>query len=203
MKQLISRIIFGTIVVFSAGFAGVFLTKSGAAFPARSTSSPEKSLYLKQIRSYKKWTRVNLMSLPLNPLNAGLCRAPTTAEVIASGQNPHRENGKFFAVYVNEIGRKAMLSQIKPSFPLGSIIVKEKLPAERSNAAELLTVMIKREKDFNRGFGDWEFLVLDGNADEVQARGNLAHCQACHLQYSDTDYVFRTYLPEAVRQGLH
>lgn len=182
----------------------VGLAPSKVVEEVRSSSTPslENIPGVKEISEYRQWVRVNLTSLPLNPLNAGLCRAPMPADIISSQANPHREVGKFFAVYVNEIGRRAMMSQLHPSFPQNSIIVKEKLPTEKSTAPELLTVMIKREKGFNPNFGDWEFLVLDGKATKIQARGDLTHCQFCHRDLSQTDYVFRTYLPAGAKEKL-
>jgi hypothetical protein len=161
---------------------------------------PISVLGLSEIRSYKQWTRVNLTSLPLSPLSAGLCRMAMPGERIASQENPHR--GKFFAVYVNDVGKPAMMSQLHPAFAEGSIIVKEKLPNQTSASPELLTVMIKREKGFNPELGDWEFLVVNGDITEIQGRGKLANCQSCHLMKPDTDFVFRTYLGDEAKRQL-
>ena len=95
-----------------------------------------------------------------------------------------------------------MMSQMKPNFPEGSIIVKEKLLTRDSTSPELLTVMVKREKGFNQESGDWEYMVVDGEQTKVEGRGKLANCQSCHVLQSETDYVFRSYLPEDVRQSL-
>jgi hypothetical protein len=155
---------------------------------------------LKDIRDYKTWTRVHATPLLLpTPLDA-LCRMPTPTDRVETFANPHRR--KYFTVYVNEIGRQAMMSELKPAFPVGSIIVKEKLIAQDSASPELLTVMVKREKGFNRESGDWEYLVVDGERTKIEGRGKLANCQSCHALKTDTDYVFRTYLPEDVQQKL-
>jgi hypothetical protein len=95
-----------------------------------------------------------------------------------------------------------MLRQKNPQFPVGSIIVKEKLTDKESGAPELLTVMIKREEGFNRTSGDWEYMVLDGAGTKIEGRGQLQNCQACHLANQKTDYIFRTYLPADLRKGL-
>ena len=155
---------------------------------------------LKDIRGYKTWTRVHATPLLLPaPLDA-LCRMPTPKDSVETSSNPHRQ--KYFTVYVNEIGRPAMMSELKPAFPEGSIIVKEKLLAPDSASPELLTVMVKREKGFNQESGDWEYLVVDGEQTKIEGRGKLANCQSCHALKSETDYVFRSYLPEEVRQSL-
>src|SRR5436190_17769194 len=81
--------------------------------------------------------------------------------VVDSKTNPHLK--KYIIVHVNDIGRKAMLEEKNPKFPEGSVIVKEKLPEEKSQTPELLTVMIKQRKGFNPESGDWEYMVVDGD----------------------------------------
>lgn len=155
---------------------------------------------LKDIRGYKTWTRVHATPLLLPaPLDA-LCRMPSPKDSVETSANPHRR--KYFTVYVNEIGRQAMMSELKPAFPEGSIIVKEKLLARESLSPELLTVMVKCEQGFNQKSGDWEYMVVDGEQTKIEGRGKLANCQSCHVLKSETDYVFRSYLPEDVRQSL-
>jgi hypothetical protein len=124
--------------------------------PTGATSAPD----LQDIRDYKTWMRVHPTALRLPAPLDGLCAVPTRQQTLETSDNPHRQ--KFFIVYVNETGRQAMMSQAKPSFPEGSIIVKEKLLAKDSPAPELLTVMVKREKGFNQGSGDWEYMVVNG-----------------------------------------
>ena len=95
-----------------------------------------------------------------------------------------------------------MMRETKPKFPQGSIIVKEKLLDESGGKVELLTAMIKREPGFYPASGDWEYLVLDGEGATVEARGKLENCQSCHSTKKETDYLFRSYLPDDVREML-
>jgi hypothetical protein len=115
--------------------------------------------------------------------------------------SPHAD--KLITVYVNELGREAMLSELKPTFAVGSVIVKEKLSREKAGEPELLTVMIKRERGFNPAVGDWEFMATDGTGTKADARGRLESCQACHVLMKETDFVSRSYLPEELRSKLH
>ena len=87
-----------------------------------------------------------------------------------------------------------MMEELKPKFPVGSVIVKEKLSDRSSQTPELLTVMLKREPGFNPESGDWEFMVLDGAGTKVIDRGKLENCQGCHSAKPETSYTFRTYL---------
>jgi hypothetical protein len=164
--------------------------------PARESSVPD----LKDIRDYKSWTQVHPTALELPAAVSALCAMPVQQPGVAVPQNPHRQG--YFIVYVNETGREAMMSQLKPVFPEGSIIVKEKLLAANDTSPEMLTVMIKREKGFNPESGDWEYMVVNGERTRVEGRGKLENCQSCHVSKGDTDYIFRTYLPDAVREKL-
>jgi hypothetical protein len=163
---------------------------------AEALSAPE----LKDIRDYKTWTRAHPTALRLPTALDMLCAAPTRQQSVETSRNPHRQ--KYFVVYVNEVGRQAMMTQAKPVFPEGSIIVKEKLLAKDDTSPELLTVMIKREKGFNEASGDWEYMVVNGERTKIEGRGKLENCQSCHIQKTETDYVFRSYLPDEVRQRL-
>jgi hypothetical protein len=123
------------------------------------------------------------------------------AGVVVDGEsNPHRD--KYFTVYVNDLGRQAMLGQKNPKFPEGSVIVKEKLSAQDSTEPELLTVMVKQKEGFNPANGDWEYMVLDGTGTKLAGRGLLQNCQSCHIANHKTDYVFRTYLSAEVAGQL-
>lgn len=196
------RVTVASLILFPLVFAVFHLTSSHAreetvTLPPMSASSVPD---LKDIRDYQTWTRVNPTALLLPAPVAALCAAPTPPLSIESSNNPHRQ--KYFIVYVNETGRVAMMSQLKPVFPEGSIIVKEKLLAQDDASPELLTVIIKREQGFNPESGDWEYMVVNGSRTKIEARGKLANCQSCHAPKGETDYVFRTYLPDTVREKL-
>jgi Cytochrome P460 len=148
---------------------------------------------LSSLSKYRTWTLVNPVPVKMEPAVAQLCAAVLRA-------NPHRD--KFVSVYGNETGRQAMMTQLRPEFPQGSMIVKEKLGDKESQSPELLTAMIKREKGYNPQSGDWEYLVLDGSASKISERGKLANCSSCHVAYDKSDYVTRTYLSDEVRQQL-
>jgi len=191
-----SKIIIGTslsILVGIATLAAYFRTQPSSN--AAVLSSPDKSV--KEIAGYRDWFKVNRTPEVMQSRTALLCAAPTAGNRIYGPDNPHHE--KYITVYVNELGRPAMMEQAKPSFPEGSVIVKEKLPDKSSQTPELLTVMIKRGKGFNNESGDWEYMVVDGSGTKVEAQGKLENCQGCHQANQQKDYVFRTYLPYDVK----
>jgi hypothetical protein len=149
---------------------------------------------VKEIAGYRGWMKVNREPQIMPERTAALCAPAALPTTDVDGpKNPHRH--KYLTVYVNEVGRQAMIGQLKPSFPEGSVIVKEKLPDPSSQVPELMTVMIKRGKGFNPASGDWEYMVVDGTGTKVLAQGKLEACQSCHTVNPGSDYVFRTYLP--------
>ena len=151
----------------------------------------------KLIAGYRQWTRVNPKPALVLARVAQLC-AP------ASAPNPNGPHGpdKYITVYVNEIGRHAMMEERAPHFPQGSVIVKEKLKTPTSSTPELLTVMVKRERGYNPESGDWEYMIVDGGGLKIQERGKLENCQSCHVMDKNTDYVSRNYLPAEVQKAL-
>jgi hypothetical protein len=165
-----------------------------------------------QIRGYTSWTAVNKTPAAMNPDVAVLCAPPPSApnqKPVKGTQGPHAK--KWINVFVNSQGANAMLTQKRPRFPVGTVIVKQKLPSVTSKGSktegagitpELLTVMIKRAPNYNRSNGDWEYLVTNGAGDKVTAKGKLKSCQGCHRPYAKTDYVVRSYLPPSVFQAL-
>lgn len=94
------------------------------------------------------------------------------------------------------------MTKLSPKFPVGSIIVKEKLGSPDSTQPELLTAMIKRGPGYNPESGDWEYLVLDGAASKIIEQGKLTRCSGCHRPYQSSDFVTRTYLPATVQSKL-
>lgn len=149
-----------------------------------------------EFSDYKKWTLVNPVPELMEARAAFDC-----ARVLGRDEgSPHLN--KYISVYVNEVGRAAMLTQRTPRFPPGSMIVKEKLSSKTSITPELLTAMVKREQGYNPESGNWEYVVLNGTASAIMERGKLTNCQSCHAAYTRSDFVTRTYLPRELMLKL-
>ena len=96
-------------------------------------------------------------------------------------------------VYANDLARKAYSKYGSPDFavfPVGSILVREKLMRLNTGKPQVLTVMIKREKGFNPAGGDWSFLTIDGARTKVHQRKKKGSCLECHQAVSTRDFVF-------------
>src|SRR5262249_14280583 len=136
-----------TSVILAGGiFAGYVLMHSSSvsAVLVSPTGNP-----VKEIQGYRNWLKVNPEPQLMDLRTRLLCARPSspTGVDVNGPTNPHHE--KYITVYVNDVGKNAMMEQVKPQFPVGSVIVKEKLPDKSSQSPELLTVMIKKEKGFN------------------------------------------------------
>ena len=160
--------------------------------------------------NYRQWTQVNEKPLQMSSWVDMMCTDSPKLRMLRFN-DPHA--GKFFVVYVNSIGKSAMLTQATPKFPVGTVIVKEKLPAKAETAEwkgkrpypkpELLTVMRKREKGYFPKGGDWEYSVMDGTGQTTLKSGKLKACASCHEQYAATDFVTRNYLPKKLVRKLY
>ncbi len=199
-KSFLIKICAATIVLL-IGIIGFSCSYNAEMQTTNSSKTPERIVDATgEIANYKSWTKVNKEPEIVTSKLAAQCARLTEAQTDADAKNPH--NDKFITVYINDIGKDEMMTKKSPQFPLGTVIVKEKLTTAESKEAELLTVMIKREQNYNPAVGDWEFLTFNSAGTETTARGKLENCQACHLVEKSTDFVSRRYLPWEVRQKL-
>ena len=102
----------------------------------------------------------------------------------------------FGVIYVNELARRSLVDAKKPRFPVGSVIIREKLAQANDVTPQLLVVMMKRERGFNSKARDWEFLMIDGGLSKILRREKTGGCLNCHKQKKDQDFVFRLYLTD-------
>ena len=171
------------------------LAMLGCAVAGHSSRSvPESDLA--NLAKYRQWTLVNPTPQLMEPLPAISCT------MIPGRQEPSPHLHKYISVFVNPVAREEMMTRQSPKFPIGSMIVKEKLGSVDSTTPELLTAMIKRAPGYNPEGGDWEYLVLDGAASKIVEQGKLTRCSGCHRPYQHSDFVTRTYLPETVSKNL-
>lgn len=93
-------------------------------------------------------------------------------------------------VYANERARAAIDALGPTTFPVGSVIVREKLNSPSDGRPDLLAVMVKRAPGFNPKAGDWEFLLVDGTASKVIERQKKGSCLDCHASQRERDFVY-------------
>lgn len=108
----------------------------------------------------------------------------------AKAKTPVNHSSAFGVVYVNEIARASMFGRGPVRFPVGSIIVREKLSSASALTPDLLALMVKRERGFNPRLGDWEFLIASGDGKKIELREKKGECRNCHATQAKNDYVF-------------
>jgi Zn-finger protein len=97
---------------------------------------------------------------------------------------------RYAQVYISQdAAALAQAKEKKRVYPLGTLVLKEKTTHADGSGTELFTGMLKREAGYNPEGGDWEFLVLSGDATTITARGKIASCLDCHSRHQKTDYL--------------
>lgn len=177
----VSRFTFHAIIVI------LMLLACGCRPFSASVTTPTDITFV--LAEYQEWTQITAEPRNVSIALWLLCRTPNEHET-AFLESEHGD--LYLQVYVNNIGQEAMMQAENPVFPVGSVIVKEKLLQADSQQPEALGMMIKREAGFNPAGGDWEYVYW--TADSVTQGEALAHCQECHLGQTETDSVFRPYV---------
>ena len=111
-------------------------------------------------------------------------------------ENQDTHASSYGVVYANDVAREDMTAKSPPSYRTGAIIVREKLSQPDSKEPDLLAVMVKREKGFNRAANDWEFLITNGAATKIQHREKTGACLECHASQRVKDFVYQDYKPQ-------
>jgi hypothetical protein len=135
---------------------------------------------------------------PYRVVNPGLmmCAPPAFGAQQEVRQKPHEDH--WIHVFVTGGGTNAMATG-KGVYPVGTVILKQKLLDAEGKVTEFYTGMRKREAGYNSDCGDWEFFTLDRTGEKVTAQGRIDSCMDCHVNYKWTDFVSRVYL--AGRKG--
>jgi hypothetical protein len=156
----------------------------------------DQSVLHEQILKYRTWTVVNPEPVILDAFLGTLC-----ADVSNPPETPHKD--KYIRVYVNDVGQEAMLKAKDPKFPVGSIVIKEKLPEKQSQTPEFHTIMVKREAGYDSRGGDWQYLIMDSAQTKLEKPTVIESCQSCHAAWAKTsDYISRAYLSHEQNQQL-
>jgi Cytochrome P460 len=139
----------------------------------------------------RKMVRITAEPFPVDAAQMRACRS------WKSSNDPHQG---WIHVYVTQQGQDVMRSG-KGVYPPGTVILKQKLSDAAGKNAQSFTGMVKREKGYDPGAGDWEFFVMNSEATVVRPPLNVQSCVDCHAPYRATDFVSRRYLTAKVAAG--
>ena len=144
-----------------------------------------------QVRTSQGTTKISLEgSWVLEPQTPARGGKPPGKEGSHAG-----DSKEFNVVYLNEAADAALKAARPAKFPVGSIIVSEKLSKPDDAPPQRIAVMVKRAAGFNPKSGDWEFLIVNGALDRVHERQKKGRCAECHASQRENDFVFP--LPES------
>ncbi|KZN56509.1 cytochrome P460 family protein [Pseudoalteromonas luteoviolacea] len=86
------------------------------------------------------------------------------------------------------------------SYQPGTIVLKENFSSQSGAPHDALTItmMIKREKGYSKGFGDWEYVQFDKEGTLILAgKGSepviKQMCSNCHASIEERDFIFANF----------
>ncbi|MBZ0320769.1 MAG: cytochrome P460 family protein [Anaerolineae bacterium] len=138
------------------------------------------------VDDYRAWTRLNEEPFNVSAMLWALCRLPS-AEEEAYLDSPHAEY--YINVYVNEVGRDLITQEGPRTFPIGTVVVKEKLATLEGEVRNELGIMVKSDSS------SWQYLYWDDGT-LYQAPDEIAHCVECHSAETEGDSVFWPLSPQ-------
>lgn len=185
----------------SASRAGSFDSASTPSeLPSPYTPPPA---FAERLRDYrKKWTRISDFDL------SGLHWNQYVTIYVNKDPEKYVQNFReYLRVYINSDGGDA--DTAKPAFQVystGTIFLKEHYQLENGRPGKPLNVamMIKREKGYDPGAGDWQYVYFDINGNTI-TDGNSSNpvthalCAKCHGNIGERDYIFSSFcsLPQS------
>jgi hypothetical protein len=133
---------------------------------------------------YRDYKRLTEQPRLIAPLTAVYCRTPSKEELdkekAMAGPHAH----VWVHIYANPEAAEAIASKAD-EFPVGAVIVKEKLGA--GGAVTDVGGMIKRAPGYDTANGDWEFFSHTPGGEFTS--GKIANCIDCHNN-GPRDHVF-------------
>ena len=119
-----------------------------------------------------------------------LCRLPTLRET--EFLNSIHGDGRYLQDWANPLAAQALANGAPVTFPVGSVIVKEKYAGPKTVTPDLVAIgmMIKRSPGFDSAHGDWDYAYYEPALGIVQTAEQSAYCANCHAGAAATDYVF-------------
>jgi hypothetical protein len=149
---------------------------------------------------YRDFDRLTRRPMAVDATISELCVAPDPASGPRNGPAQERERygphqDSYVHLYVRGVER-AVFARARRRFPVGTIVVKEKLapglPAGAGGAAELVPNGVGGMQKMPRGYdaegGDWLYFYSSPSGELTS--GRLESCRSCHLRALESDFVF-------------
>lgn len=105
---------------------------------------------------------------------------------------PHIKSvGGTISIYMNDPAQKAFLT-VSKSYPVGSVIIKEKSSNGTKSSEPDLGGMIKRKHSEKPNVDDWEFFYRESG--KKPSNESMQSCKDCHANAANKDFVFGNWL---------
>jgi Cytochrome P460 len=159
----------------------MILLIQGQTHPNKTPIHPNISL--SEIRNYRSLIRVNDKPIDMEEATKFMCAYPGMI------YGPHVSPGIVY--YINKTAKKgAKKITENKTFPVGSLIIKEKQERKTEDSVQIITVM----KKIRAGHGEntWDYKMYDVQKwSEVDASQQVhgSTCLECHRSYKDNDYI--------------
>jgi hypothetical protein len=143
-----------------------------------------------ELSGYAEWKALLTEPAPV-PVELWIrCVAPSAGDWQAAEESHGPHTQRFIQVYANRVAAAALPIRGEGTFPVGSILAKEKRLSGPDGLVDGVGFMIKRPVDSAPHSGGWEFLYYP---EGQHALATHEACVACHRGAVSSDYVFGRY----------
>jgi hypothetical protein len=172
-----------------------------ACTPKRDAADSSDAAQISDIaRTYTQLTRLTKSPVRVDARFSMLCRGmtPEEADAMVKKSGPHADAA--INIYMSDLAATAF-DQASAAYPVGAIIVKEKLsqsapaapqPGDAPPPIDGVGGMIKRPSGYDPAHDDWEYFYFEDPA-KIQS-GKIESCIQCHAGAATKDYVFGTWM---------
>ena len=134
---------------------------------------------------YRSYARLTERPLEVSPLLSALCTSfsPEHYKREEERAGPHAR--AFAHVYVGGVAASE-LGKEEREFPVGTVVVKEKLGADLSVVG--IGGMQKMSPGYDAEGGDWKYFYSSRTS--AFSSGRLETCRSCHARAKSSDFVY-------------
>lgn len=140
-----------------------------------------------KLAAYRSWTMTAEPHMVPFELSMA-CGPPSAFQNLEERYGPHAR--RWIRVYANASAASAMKEPELTDYPVGSIIVKEKLQNPADSSPEGVAFMIKHGKGKFTESDGWEFLYYPWTGPTAAKADVYKGCTTCHRAGAKRDYVF-------------
>lgn len=136
---------------------------------------------------YRDFPRLTNQPKEVSAWLSAQCASPEEAQQAQEAERSGPHAHSFVHLYFHGV-EKAEFAKSERVFPVGAIVVKEKLGADGTPAA--VGGMEKMEPGYDPKSGDWRYFF--SSPASGFSSGRLENCRSCHSRAREADFVYFT-----------